>query len=193
MANKYAQSEYYDPLSRFLHWVMAVSIIYNLLTGYLLLFFLDDPQQFSVLSEINISLAYVGFNLFLLRWVWSFFRHEVMAISGVSVLQQHLAHLVHSLLYFNLFVVYVSGLLMMKHPFEVFGLVTINNLINIAEVNDFFFSLHRFSCVSLTLLILLHVLAALKHQWLTKNNVLYRMLGPVGGKKLLRMDSNRLV
>lgn len=60
MAGKNAQSEYYDPLSRFLHWVMAVSIIYNLLTGYLMLFFLDDPQQFTVLSEINISLAYVG-------------------------------------------------------------------------------------------------------------------------------------
>lgn len=193
MAGKNAQSEYYDPLSRFLHWVMAVSIIYNLLTGYLMLFFLDDPQQFTVLSEINISLAYVGFNLFVLRWVWSFFRREVTAIPGVSVLQQHLAHLVHSLLYFNLFVVYVSGLLMMKHPFEVFGLVTINNLINTLEVNNFFFSLHRFSCVSLTLLILLHVLAALKHQWLAKNNVLYRMLGPVGGKALLRMGRNRLV
>jgi superoxide oxidase len=193
MAGKYTQSEYYDPLSRFLHWLMAVSIIYNLLTGYLMLFFLDDPQQFSVLSEINISLAYVGFNLFILRWIWSFFRREVTALSGVSVLQQHLAKLVHSLLYFNLFVVYVSGLLMMQHPFEVFGVVTINNLINTQEVNHFFFGLHRFACVSLTLLILLHVLAALKHQWLAKNNVLSRMLGPLGGKPQLRMDSNRLV
>lgn len=89
--------------------------------------------------------------------------------------QKSMAKLAHGTLYLVMFVVFVSGFLMLKHEYPFFWLFTIPNSISNAEVNAFFFMVHRFGCATLASLVLLHALAALKHHFVNKNDVLKSM------------------
>ena len=90
--------------------------------------------------------------------------------------QKCVAKLAHSLMYLVMFMVFSTGYLMLKEPYSLFWLATVNNLITEPAINNFFFYLHRASCVALACLIVLHISAALKHHYVSKNYVLKMML-----------------
>ena len=67
--------DYYDPLSRLLHWLMAAVILYATLAGYLMHLVIDShPRLFQFLSVLNMSMAALITPLFLLRWGWPHWR-----------------------------------------------------------------------------------------------------------------------
>lgn len=167
---------YYDLFSRFLHWAMAIVIIYATIAGYVMHLVIDDyPAVFHVLSVINMSMATLITPLFFIRWGWKYMRN---APPAPQVAHHKIAKLVHSLLYFMMFLVFVSGFLMLKESYSWFWLYQINNPVSSADINQFFFTLHRYSCVVLAGLVILHVSAALHHHWIKGNKILHRMIGP---------------
>ncbi|MPY23038.1 cytochrome b [Shewanella psychropiezotolerans] len=170
---------HYDLLTRFFHWVIAFTIIYNTIAGYTM-FVLEEtyPVIYQFIGDINVSLASVVAILFIFRWIWSHFRQEPDSSSGLPLLQKKIANIVHSTLYLNMFIVYLSGFLMLEHSFEIFWLFELPNPITTPEINHFFFIIHRYSCICLAIFMLVHIAAALKHHLIEKNNVLIRMLGP---------------
>lgn len=170
---------HYDLLTRLFHWIMAVAIIYNMVFGYIM-FLIEDtyPVIYNFIGEINVSIASVVAILFIFRWVWSHFRNEPKSKCKLSLLQKKTAHFFHSTLYLNMFIVYLSGFLMLKHSIEVFWLIELANPVTNPGINNFFFIMHRYSCISLTLFVLTHILAAVKHHFIGRNNVLIKMLGP---------------
>nr|WP_050908562.1 cytochrome b/b6 domain-containing protein [Vibrio harveyi] len=168
-------TQHYDAFSKWLHWTMAVIIIYATLAGYGMLFVMDMPQVFHVLSTLNMSFATIASVLLIVRWGWSFFRKAPELPKSVSNTQKSIAKLTHGAIYLVMFVVFVSGFLMLKHEYPFFWLFTIPNPISNAEVNAFFFMVHRFGCATLASLVLLHALAALKHHFVNKNDVLRSM------------------
>ncbi|MDE1211171.1 cytochrome b/b6 domain-containing protein [Vibrio aestuarianus] len=50
------------------------------------------------------------------------------------------------------------------------------NPVKNAEVNAFFFSVHRVSCVLLLLMVVIHIIAVVKHRYINRNDVLNSML-----------------
>ncbi|MFA0283048.1 cytochrome b, partial [Vibrio sp. 10N.222.55.F12] len=90
--------------------------------------------------------------------------------------QKCVAKLAHSLMYLVMFMVFSTGYLMLKEPYSLFWLVSVNNLITDSAINGFFFYLHRASCIALACLIVLHISAALKHHFVSRNYVLKMML-----------------
>lgn len=168
-------SQHYDAFSKWLHWIMAVIIIYATIAGYGMLFVMDMPQLFHVLSTLNMSFATIASVLLIVRWVWSFFRKTPELPSTIPSTQKSIAKLAHGTIYLVMFVVFVSGFLMLKHEYPFFWLFTIPNPISNAEVNEFFFMVHRVGCATLATLVALHVAAALKHHFVSKNDVLRSM------------------
>ncbi|NOH80404.1 cytochrome b [Vibrio sp. RE86] len=166
----------YDLVSRSLHWIMATVIIYATVAGYVMHLVMDRPEIFSFLSILNMSLATVVTPLLILRYVWSHFRHSPEMPSSIPKTQKGVAKLVHSLIYLLMFLVFSTGYLMLKEPYSFFWLVTIENLVKHPEINDFFFILHRVSCALLGLLVVVHITAALKHHFVSKNYVLRMMV-----------------
>ncbi len=79
---------------------------------------------------------------------WSFFRKAPELPKSVSHTQKSIAKLTHGAIYLVMFVVFVSGFLMLKHEYPFFWLFTIPNPISNAEVNAFFFMVHRFGCAT---------------------------------------------
>jgi cytochrome b561 len=168
--------QHYDIFTRILHWVMAIVIIYATIAGYAMHLVIDDyPDIFHFLSVVNMSLATIAMPIFIVRWLW---KHMRETPDFPQVTHHKVAHLVHSLLYILMFSVFVSGFLMLKESYTWFWLFQIGNPITSFEINDFFFSIHRFSCMALGALVMLHATAALHHHWVKGNDVLYRMVGP---------------
>ncbi|WP_162852246.1 cytochrome b [Aeromonas media] len=168
---------YYDPLSRLLHWLMAAVILYATLAGYLMHLVIDShPRLFQFLSVLNMSMATLITPLFLLRWGW---RHWRAPLPEDQAQPHHpAARLAHALLYGLMFVVLLSGFLMLEQGYSLFWLYPVANPIGSPEINAFFFGVHRLGCLALAALVLLHVAAALYHHRIKGDRTLYRMLGP---------------
>ena len=65
---------------------------------------------------------------------------------------------------------------MLQKDYNLFGLVPVSRPIAIAEVNAFFFQVHRYSCILLGVILLGHVAAVLKYTFSGQREILQRML-----------------
>lgn len=174
MQNKPPRTRY-DRFSRILHWVLAVGIIYASLVGYGL-HFISDPNIFTFFSELNMSLATLMTLLMIVRFIWRFFRPAVPYGEHIQGSKKGLVILLHEIFYLIIFVVLISGFLMLKHGYTLFFLLPVPQPLSNLEVNLFFFSIHRYSCIALGLMLLMHVAAVIKHQLFDKKNILSRMV-----------------
>lgn len=169
-----APRQRYDRLSRFFHWSVAFGMIYTLIAGYALHLVADETAH-NFLSVVNMSVGTVIAVLMVVRWLWSFFRPPVAPTDQVHSIQKNAAELAHSVIYAVTFAVLLSGFLMLDRDFKFFGLVEIPRLVQEEAVNHFFFKVHRASCMALVALLVLHVLAVLKHEKIDKSPILSRM------------------
>lgn len=165
----------YDLLTRALHWVFALVIIYASVVGYALGHITNLALR-NFLSHLNMSFATVLIVLFPLRVFWRVKRKAPPPLPGISPWQRRLAHGVHSLLYITIGCVLASGYLMVPDGYRFFGIVAIPTPFARGPLTDALFLLHRGACAVLASLVLLHVLAVIKHQAVARLPVLSRML-----------------
>lgn len=165
----------YDRVARAFHWIFAVTILYVSFAGYALSRIGSRPIH-DFVSRLNMSLATILILLFPLRVLWKFKRVEPRPLAGVSVTQRRLAHGVHGVMYLTIFLVLASGYLMVPHGYSFFGLFEVRTPFEKGPLTDTLFLLHRGGCALLAGLVGLHVLAVIKHQFVSRNNVLRRML-----------------
>ncbi|WP_167760270.1 cytochrome b [Paraburkholderia pallida] len=165
----------YDGLARFFHWTFAACIVYASVAGYTLTRLANGPVH-HFLSQLNMSIGTVLIVLFPFRAGWKLVRAEPRAMHGVSARQQLLAHGVHGVLYLTMFAVLASGFLMVPNGYTFLGLFEIHTPFQKGPLTDALFAVHRASCALLAGLVVLHVLAVVKHQWIARNDVLRRML-----------------
>lgn len=165
----------YDGITRFFHWTFAACIVYASVAGYSLSRVANGPVH-HFLSQLNMSIGTVLMVLFPLRFGWKMLRTEPRALRDVPAWQQSLAHGVHGVLYLAMFAVLASGFLMVPNGYAFFGVVEIHTPFRQGALTDELFAVHRASCAVLAGLVVLHVLAVVKHQLITRNDVLRRML-----------------
>jgi superoxide oxidase len=165
----------YDGLSRVLHWIFAAAIVYATVAGYALAQ-LPDGALREFLSRLNMSIATVLIVLFPLRVWWARVRVSPRELASVSPMQRAIAHGVHRLIYLTIFAVLASGYLMVPNGYEFFGMVEIPTPFSQGALTERLFVFHRASCAVLAGLVVLHVLAVVKHQWIARNGVLKRMV-----------------
>ncbi|MGC3024506.1 cytochrome b [Burkholderia sp. DN3021] len=165
----------YDRLSRSLHWVFAAIILYTMVAG-ISLHFITHPKIWGFVSTLNMSLATCLIVLFPLRYLWSFFRRTPPEIRSIPDKQRAIAHLVHSLIYALIAVVLVSGYMMVPEGYWLFWTVFVKTPFSAGPVTEHWFALHKVACYALAALVAAHAGAALKHHFVSKNDVLKRML-----------------
>ncbi|MEA5166608.1 cytochrome b/b6 domain-containing protein [Enterobacter bugandensis] len=165
----------YDRFSRLLHWVVAAVIIYAMCMGYIL-HALEGTRWFTFFSVLNMSLGTIATPIMMVRFVWRFFRPSVPYPATVAGRKKQLVVFIHELFYLTIMVVLVSGFLMLQKDYNLFGLVPVSRPIAIAEVNAFFFQMHRYSCILLGVILLGHVAAVLKYTFSGQREILQRML-----------------
>ncbi|MGU7776116.1 cytochrome b [Burkholderia sp. MR1-5-21] len=165
----------YDGLARFFHWTFAAGIIYASIAGYTLARLGGGPVR-EFLSQLNMSIGTVLTVIFPFRVGWKLVRIEPRALPGVSARQQSVARIVHGVIYVTIFAVLASGYLMVPNGYSFFGLVDVHTPFKKGPLTDELFVVHRASCALLAGLVMLHVLAVIKHQLVKRADVLRRML-----------------
>jgi superoxide oxidase len=172
---KAGASDRYDSLTRLLHWIFAVSIIYATVVGYALNW-IDDRPLHDALSSFSMSLATLLIPLFPLRAVWKFVRVNPQP-PALEAKQLKLARGAHNLLYVTIFAVLVSGFLMVPHGYRFFNLIFLPTPFEKGGLTETFGQMHAICTALLSGLIILHVAGVVSHTVFKRINILRRMLG----------------
>jgi cytochrome b561 len=162
-----------------LHWVIALLIVANFVLGLTMVDLPLSPQKLKYFSYHK----WTGITIWLivmLRIVWRLGHRPPLLPAGMPGWQRAAAHVSHFALYLLMFAIPISGWLYSSaagKPVVYLGLVPLPDLVapdkQLAERLEL---LHITLNFTLLGLVLLHVLAGLKHHFIDRDSVLARML-----------------
>ena len=170
---------------RVLHWSMALLLVGMLALGMVMV---DYPLSLWKLKLYAFHKA-LGFSLFLLvavRLFWRLVDSRPTPPDEVSARYRSLARVAHVALYGLMILLPLTGLLYNSaagFPLNWFGLAKIPALIEANEAVQLWAGTAHYTLgLLLSVLVLLHVAAALRHHFLLRDGVLRRMLIGRGGQ-----------
>ncbi|HEY7985540.1 MAG TPA: cytochrome b [Methylophilaceae bacterium] len=189
----------YTKVAIILHWLIAVMIIGMLALGWYMSTLPKDAAKVMSVDLFNwhlhtvqfteaISLRSYYFNLhksfgitvaalILLRILWRLTHAAPPLPASMVAWQQKAAHASHHLLYLLMFLMPLSGLIMgaySKYGVKWFGIPVITGLDN-EPLRLVFKEIHETIAWLLVTLVVIHMLAALKHMIVDKDEVMRRM------------------
>lgn len=177
----------YNSVAIILHWVMAVLMLGNIVLIWVVDELPDERVRWAIDTHKSIGITVLG--LFVLRLLWRL-GHRPPALDGLSAGEQVAAKWGHIGLYVLLAALPLSGWLhdsawkdAAAHPMSLFGLVPwprIGMVMGLEpglkeQLHDLFGEVHEWLANGFYLLFALHVLGALKHQFLDRQKLLQRM------------------
>lgn len=173
-----APASQYDPVAKSLHWLMAILIIGLWCVGLTA----EEMPKGDLRSQIiglHKAFGVLALALVVVRLAWRATHTAPELPQSMPPLEQLGAKLGHLALYALMIALPVDGILMSQaagRPVNVFGWT----LPTILEKNDtlkgVFGEGHELLAWALALVLAVHVLAALRHHWLLKDDVMRRML-----------------
>ena len=169
----------YGAVAQTFHWVVAALIVIQFVLAYTA----DDlplgVHKLALLARHK-SFGMTVLMLAILRLLWRLKNPPPELPTGMTPLERMLARATHVAFYVLLFAMPITGWLMSSaknYSVSWFGLFTWPNLIGKNEAQfDFLRSTHHLLSDALFVIAVLHVLAALKHHFWNKDDVLLRML-----------------
>lgn len=127
--------------------------------------------------NLHKSLGLTVLALIVLRVLWRITHTPPAALSSYKAIEKKVAAATHHSLYLLMLAVPVTGLIMAinsKYGVKWFGIDVIAGLDN-KPVRDFFECTHEFVGIVLLVLIGIHLLGALKHKFIDKDDTMSRM------------------
>lgn len=166
----------YGVISKFLHWLIAILIIGMLIFGFLLGYVPKDYQGVAYNTHKLIGVTILSLMLIRLLWALTNIKPSIL---NVRPWERASERGVHFLLYFIVICMPLAGWIgsmAAGHPPHV-GSVDLNLPIEKNEIlADSAFDMHGTLAFVIIALLSIHVLAALYHHFVKKDDVLRRML-----------------
>ncbi|NVK33710.1 MAG: cytochrome b [Rhodobacteraceae bacterium] len=187
----------YGAIAIAFHWTMALLIIGMFIFGkYMHSLPPTDPSTFQ-LYQLHKSVGFVVLGLALLRIVWRLMNPAPKLPEGMHPLEKLAAHLGHIGLYTLMLAIPLSGWLLVSAspwgiPTIVFNTFEMPHLPIPAlfgspqDASDLFQEVHEALALFIMILAGLHVAAALKHHFISKDGVLKRMTSTQPAKEHLK-------
>jgi cytochrome b561 len=169
----------YGKFAKFLHWTMATLILLNYILGLTL----DKTNLYTFHKQTGLTIL----ALLIIRVVWRLFALYPGSVESLSTMERHAAKLGHLALYLFMLAIPLSGVLMVNaygYPLKFWGMFTLPAIIGAQSdsASGLISKVHEILANVMIAFVALHVLAALKHHIIDKNEVLLRMI-PFGRKK----------
>ena len=169
----------YTPIAQGLHWIIAALIVVQ----FILAWTADDlplgMHKLALLTRHK-NFGMTVLMLAILRLAWRFTHRPPPLPADMTSIERTLAHATHAAFYGLLLAMPLTGWLMSSaknYSVSWFGLFTWPNLIGKNEAAFAFLkSTHDLLGDALLAIAILHVLAALKHHFWNRDDVLVRML-----------------
>ena len=162
-----------------LHWLMAVLVFVTFPVGLVMHEMALSPNKLRLMSYHK-WLGVTVFILIALRMAWRASHQPAPMDASIPKWQQMAAHGVHVLLYLLLFAIPLSGWLMSSAKgFQTvyLGILPLPDLLTKDKaLGDALGVLHQVLNITMLLLVISHVAAALKHQFVDRDGTLARML-----------------
>jgi len=171
----------YGLIAIMFHWLMAISIFSLFGLGLYMVELTYYDAWYKGSLDLHKNIGVTLFVALMLRIVWRVVNVTPKnADESASKIEVKAAHYAHLALYGLMVVLMISGYLISTadgRAIDVFGLLSIPALpIDFANQEDIAGIIHEVLAWSLILLSAGHVLAALKHHFLNKNDTLIRMV-----------------
>jgi cytochrome b561 len=170
--------ERYGLVAQLFHWLVVILII----TQFVLASFMDDLPLKQKVATINWH-KWVGMTVLMLavlRLLWRLMNPVPALPSSSPSWQRFAAHASHFLLYTLIFLTPLAGWLMSSarnFPVSWFGVFTFPDLISPNRaLYERLHDAHEVLATTLFIVATIHLLAALKHHFIDRDNVLRRML-----------------
>lgn len=189
-AQAYRARGKYTPVGVTFHWVMAAVVLYQLVTGWMMQRYLVGAEKldaYELHSEIGLTLLLLG----LLRLLWRMMVTGPINDADGEGWQSAAAHLTHAVFYALFTHLPLSGWMMWSaiqpaRPLHLAGLIPVPAMpfydlspewqFWILDVTE---DVHVTGVIALTLLIPAHAIAAIKHHFWDRDDVLEGMLPEV--------------
>lgn len=160
------------------HWLMAVLLIANFALGLTMSDMELSPQKLQFVSWHKwVGITLLG--LITLRFLWRAFANRPVLLP-MATWQRRLAKLTHFLMYLLLFAVPISGWVMSSaggFTVTYLGLFPLPDLVaKDKQLFELLKEVHEVLNFTLLGLVILHVLAVLKHQFIDRDATLARMV-----------------
>ncbi|MBB2158325.1 cytochrome b [Gluconacetobacter diazotrophicus] len=184
--------ERYTRLAIILHWVMALGIAALVVIGLLMVH--DDlaPDTMFRLYQLHKSIGVTVLLAAVVRLAWRLGHRPPPLPQTLPPGEKMAAHAGHIMLYAALFIIPITGWALVSSsvfdiPTVLYGLVpwpdlpVFSTLTDKAPVEAVLKTVHAYGAYALIALVALHIFAALRHQFLLRDNIMARML-PRWGK-----------
>ncbi len=169
-------TEQYGWLAKLLHWAIALLLVGLVYAGLTFTGMERGPER-TELAALHKSVALLTLLLMTVRLVWKFVNPALADPEGMPGWQKAASAWTHRLLYAAVYFQLSIGLLVAgQRPISFFGLFEIPPfLAENEELHEQFEGLHEVGWIILAVLVAVHVLAALHHHFILKDDVLRRM------------------
>ncbi|OTG83134.1 cytochrome b [Acinetobacter sp. ANC 4648] len=174
--------QYYTRTAQYLHWIMAIIFISAWLIGFYSANFLSydmDGTFKGTVITLHKNIATVIIFLVIIRIFWRYTHPAPQLPDSMSPMMKNMAHLGHLVLYLLLLALPITGCLFSwsaGHPAPVLYLFEIPRLVqDNPDLLDIVKPIHIYLSWFAGLVVLGHILIALKHHFIDKDNVLRGM------------------
>lgn len=178
-------------VARTLHWTVAALVVAMVPLGWVMTGLDHDPVRQFALYQLHKSIGLVVLALMALRVAWRAHDPPPALPATVPAWERRAAMAGHAGLYALLLALPATGWLAvsaspLQVPTLLFGVVPVPHLLSPdEELADALEDLHDLLSNLLLALLAVHVVAALKHHWIDRDDVLRRMLsGRPQGRRL---------
>ena len=169
----------YSGWSKTLHWITALIILFTIPAGIVMTNIGEGALQ-NNLYNLHRSFGGLVFAIALARVLIRIAHGAPGPAAGLTAFERFASAFVHYAMYALLFAIPLVGWLMTsayRVDVPVFGLFTLPHLIaQNDETYELLESMHFIGAILLTLLVLMHIGATIKHTFINKDKVLWGML-----------------
>ncbi|WP_295894483.1 cytochrome b [uncultured Vibrio sp.] len=162
-----------------LHWLTGLSFIGVLIVGLIMTEMERGPDKFELMGyhkSIGILILVVA----IVRIAWRIKEGKLPSLGTSPAWQEKIAHAVHGILLLATLAMPISGIVMSAaggRAVDVFGMVLINEGDKIEWLQELGSFIHHSAVNIIIAVLVLHVLGAIKHQFIDKDGTISRMLG----------------
>lgn len=169
----------YGSVAKFFHWIVALAVIALLIVGFLMGGIHDKALKMQVVN-LHKLIGVAVLLLMLCRLGWRLVNVQPGYPTSTPAWERKAARGVHDLLYLALILMPLSGWIMStaagKAPHLGAWLLTLPGISQSKTLAHFCNNAHSVLAWIIITAVSVHLLAALKHHFIDKNNVLIRML-----------------
>lgn len=168
----------YGLIAILFHWFSAMLVIGLFISGLWMVSLNYYSRWYQLAPYYHKSFGLLLVAIIILRLLWRVFDNKPAPIgTRFEVLA---SKLVHWALYALLIAIFVSGYLIATgdgRPVSFFGIIQIPSILNMKGIEIAAGNVHFYAAWALVILAFLHAVAAIKHHYINKDQVLRRMLG----------------